>query len=252
MPKRIRRLFFDMHLPDWTVPGQSGSSLNELRDVASRFDPERIVSLLDSAHVNCVVFFAKCQYGNFYYNTSLGHKHTGLGDLDLLGRIVDLAHQRDIAVMAYYSNCWDVNMAREHPDWMMQDAAGGITYRRWPRLCLNSPYRQMVHAHLRELFTRYELDGLWLDMLHVLPCYCPRCQAAYAQKFNRSMPIEKKGKEWIDLVHFQYDYVYRVHCPSAECGQGPVPGRDLRVQLLRFAVRSPFFRPRCDATIDFE
>jgi hypothetical protein len=205
---RLRRLFFDMHLPDWTVPGQSGGMINELRDVATRFDPEHLIELFVRARVNSLVFYAKCQYGNFYCDTNLGHKHSGLGELDLLGRVVELAHRRDITVIAYYSNAWDVNVARAHPDWMMQDAEGGTSYKRWPRVCLNSPYRDLVQSHLRDLFTRYNLDGVWMDMLHVLPCYCPRCQALYFERYRKPMPVEKKGQAWVDLVHFQYDYMY--------------------------------------------
>ncbi len=207
-PLGLRRLFFDMHLPDWTVAGQSGNTLHELCGVATRFDPERLVDLFASAHVTSVVFYAKCQYGNFYCDTKVGHKHSGLGELDLLGRVVELAHQRDIRVVAYYSNAWDVNVAREHPDWMMCDAEGQISYHRWPRVCLNSPYRDLVHAHLREIFTKYPLDGVWMDMLHVLPCYCPRCQALFEKQFGEPMPGAPVSSRWLDLIHFQYDYLY--------------------------------------------
>jgi hypothetical protein len=207
-PLGLRRLFFDMHLPDWTVPGQSGNALHELRGVATRFDPEQLVELFARARVTSVVFFAKCQYGNFYCNTALGHKHSGLGELDLLGRVVELAHPRGIKVVAYYSNAWDVNAAREHPDWMMRDAQDHISYQRWPRVCLNSPYRDLVHAHLREMFTNYALDGVWMDMLHVLPCYCPRCQALFEKRFGQPMPRVARDSLWLDMVHFQYDYLY--------------------------------------------
>jgi hypothetical protein len=202
---RLRRLVFDMHLPDLTIPGQSGGHLRELGDVATRFDPEALLELFVHARVNSVLFWAKCQYGNFYYDTALGHKHSGLGELDLLGRVLDLAHQRDMVVLAYYSNVWDVSVARVHPEWMMRDAEGNASYERWPRVCLNTPYRELVQAHLRELLSRYAVDGLWMDMLHVLPCYCPQCEAQYRERFGRPMPRHKEGRAWLDLVHFQYE-----------------------------------------------
>src|SRR5215813_517290 len=41
--QNIRRLFFDMHLPDWTQPGQSGGDQHSLRGVATRFEPEQLI-----------------------------------------------------------------------------------------------------------------------------------------------------------------------------------------------------------------
>ena len=134
--RNLRRIFFDMHLPDLTEPGQSGGCMDDLQGMATRFDPQAIVDEFVRARINVAVIFAKCQYGNFYYNTRLGHKHRGLGDLDLLGSILDLAHQRDIRILGYYSNMWDTQIAREHPEWMAQDANGQRSYKRWPTLCL--------------------------------------------------------------------------------------------------------------------
>lgn len=213
--QRLRRVFLDMHMPDWTRPGQSGGAETNLKDVATRFDLANIVANLARAHVNVVVFFAKCQYGNFYYDTQIGHKHTGLGEQDLLGEFLACAHANDIQVIAYYSNGWDVEVARAHPDWMMQDEAGRSSYNRWPRVCFHSPYRELVHSHLHEMFSRYALDGIWLDMLHVLPCYCPRCAARFQARFDRPMPLKKQGQIWLEMVHWQYaeleEYVAQAH-----------------------------------------
>ena len=203
-----RRLFFDMHLPDWTEPGQSGGRITDLQGVATRFDPQAIVDEFVRVRINVAVIFAKCQYGNFYYNTRIGHKHRGLGDLDLLGSVLELAHQRDIRIIGYYSNMWDTQLAREYPDWMAQDAHGQSSYKRWPTLCLNSPYRDMVHRHLEELFTLYDLDGVWSDILSALPCFCPRCQALYEDRFGSPMPRTPTDPDWIQMVRWQQDYLY--------------------------------------------
>ena len=168
--KNLRRIFFDMHLPDWTEPGQSGGRLDGLQNVATAFDPKAIVAEFVRARINVAVIFAKCQYGNFYYNTQIGHKHRGLGNLDLLGEIVEEAHRHNIRIVGYYSNMWDTQIARTHPEWMAQDANGQSSYDRWPSLCLNSPYRDLVHQHLHEMFSLYDLDGVWSDILSDLPC----------------------------------------------------------------------------------
>ncbi len=206
--RNLRRIFFDMHLPDWTEPGQSGGCMDDLQGMATRFDPQAIVDEFVRARINVAVIFAKCQYGNFYYNTRLGHKHRGLGDLDLLGSILDLAHQRDIRILGYYSNMWDTQIAREHPEWMAQDANGQRSYKRWPTLCLNSPYRQVVHEHLAEMFTLYDLDGVWSDILSALPCFCPRCRALYEDRYGSPMPRTTADPNWIQMVRWQQEYLY--------------------------------------------
>jgi hypothetical protein len=210
----LRRVFFDMHLPDWTRPGQSGGQLNDLKGVATRFDPRAIIGQFAQAHVNVVVAYAKCQYGNFYYNTQIGHKHSGLGNLDLLGELTEEAHRHNIRIIGYYSNMWDTEVARAHPDWMKQDATGHTSYDRWPALCLNSPYRDLVQQHLHEMFSRYDLDGMWSDILSDLPCFCPRCQALYRGQFGRPMPRTPEEPGWIHMVRWQQDYLYDYICST--------------------------------------
>lgn len=204
----LRRIFFDMHLPDWTEPDQSGGRIHDPQGIATRFEPQAIVDEFVRARINVAVIFAKCQYGNFYYNTRLGHKHRGLGDLDLLGSILELAHQRDIRVVGYYSNMWDTQLAHEHPEWMAQGARGQRSYKRWPTLCLNSPYRQVVQQHLEEMFTLYDLDGVWSDILSALPCFCPRCQALYENRYGAPMPLSTADPDWIQMVRWQQEYLY--------------------------------------------
>jgi hypothetical protein len=199
----LRRVFFDMHLPDWTQPGQSGGAIADGNGVATAFDPQAIVDAFVRAHVNAAVIFAKCQYGNFYYNTRIGHKHTGLGDLDFLGDVTRLAHAHDIKIIGYYSNRWDVQLARQHPEWMARDRDGNLSYDRWPTLCLNSPYREVVHAHLDEMFALYDLDGVWSDIVHGQPCHCERCQQAY----GKPIPRTETGPEWLDFLRWQTAYL---------------------------------------------
>lgn len=206
--RNLRRIFFDMHLPDWTEPGQSAGQITDLMDVATNFAPKKIVDEFKRAHVNAAVIFAKCQYGNFYYDTRIGHKHRGLGDLDFLGEILAEAHLNDIKIIGYYSNMWDTQIARQHPEWMALDANGERSYRRWPTLCLNSPYRDLVHQHLREMFTLYELDGVWSDILSALPCFCSRCQALYEEKHGEPQPRSPQDPGWIQMVRWQQDYLY--------------------------------------------
>lgn len=204
----LRRIFFDMHLPDWTQAGQSSGDQNDLREMATRFDPRAIVQAFVRARINVAVIFAKCQYGNFYYNTHIGHKHAGLGDLDLLGEVVAEAHKHGIRVIGYYSNMWDTQTAREHPEWMAEEADGSVSYRRWPTMSLNSPYRQLVHQHLHEMFSQYPLDGVWSDILSDFPSWDPYTRQLYEAQFNQTMPRSPQEVGWIGMVRWQQDMLY--------------------------------------------
>ncbi len=204
----LRRLFFDMHLPDWTQPGQSGGDQNALRDIATRFEPEQLVKAFVKARINVAVVFAKCQYGNFYYNTKIGHKHTGLGDLDFLGEMIHHAHRNNIRVIGYYSNMWDTQIAREHPEWMAEEVDGSYSYNRWPTMSLLSPYRDLVHSHLTELVTNYEVDGIWSDILSDLPTFDRYTREKYEKDCGTPMPRSSQDAGWINLVRWQQDTLY--------------------------------------------
>ncbi|MCA0454375.1 MAG: beta-galactosidase trimerization domain-containing protein [Chloroflexi bacterium] len=206
--KNIRRLFFDMHLPDWTQAGQSAGDQHALRGIATRFEPEQLIREFDRARINAVVVFAKCQFGNFYYNTQIGHKHVGLGDQDFLGEMIHHAHRHNIRVIAYYSNMWDTEAARLHPDWMAEEADGRYSYNRWPTMSLLSPYRDLVHAHLTELTTHYEIDGLWSDILSDLPSFDRYSRAAFEGKYGQPMPRSVGEAGWLNLIRWQQDMLY--------------------------------------------
>lgn len=204
----LRRLFFDMHLPDWTQEGQSGGDQHELRDIATRFDPEKLIGEFVRARINVAVIFAKCQYGNFYYNTRIGHKHTGLGDLDFLGEMLTHAKRAGIRVIAYYSNMWDTQAAREHPDWMAEEADGSYSYNRWPTMSLLSPYRDLVHDHLREILTHYEVDGIWSDILSDLPSFDRYTRQQYESDCGEAIPRSTNDPGWLRFVRWQQDMLY--------------------------------------------
>lgn len=236
---RLRRVFLDMHMPDWTRPGQSGNLIHELRGVATRFNPAVVAQTLAAAHVNAAVFFAKDQYGNFYYNTSYGHKHTGLGEMDLLGRLVEESHRLDIKVSAYYSVFWDVEAARGHPEWMMRDVNGTTSYARWPRACINSPYGKEALRHIDEVAHLYSIDGLWLDMLFVLPCYCGHCERRFQELTGERIPRRKHGSVWQAFLKFQYDYVRQFIADARKCLALWRPEAALAINLVNFPHKPP-------------
>ncbi len=197
-----RRVFFDSHTPDWNDPNQRGNAPFPEFPVLSGVDPENDLEVLAAAGVDSVVLFAKCQYGNAYYPTEIGRRHSALGGRDLFGEQLSAAHARGVRVIAYYSNMWDTAQAGAHPDWALVPAESRGSTGRWPALCLLSGYRELALDQVREIARRYPIDGLWSDILTAGPCVCYRCQAAFEAQYGRPIPAERSDPGWLDLVHF--------------------------------------------------
>ncbi len=197
-----RRVFFDSHTPDWNDPNQRGNAPRPDFPVLSGVDPEKDLAVLADAGVDSVVLFAKCQYGNAYYPTEIGHQHSALAGRDLFGEQLRAAHARGMRVIAYYSNMWDTAQAMANPDWALVPAASRGSTGRWPALCLLSGYRQLALDQVREIAKRYPIDGLWSDILTAGPCVCHRCRTAFEAEYGHPIPADRSDPGWLDLVHF--------------------------------------------------
>ena len=203
-----RRIFYDSHTPDWTDPHQRGNIPNPDFPLLSEVRPEHDLEVMATAGVDSVVLFAKCQYGNAYYPTEVGRAHSALHGRDLFGEQLRAAHERGIWVIAYFSNMWDTAAAGAHPEWRLVASPARGSTGRWPALCLLSGYRQYALDQVREIASRYPIDGLWSDILTAGPCVCGRCEAAFQERYGRPMPSSPEEKGWLDLIRFSQDVLY--------------------------------------------
>jgi len=198
------RVFFDMHFPEWQKLG-----------VANNFDIDELSTSLINSHADSVILFAKCQYGNAYYDTEIGHKHQGLGAVDFLRRMTEKLHAGGKEVIAYYSIAWDEFQAGLHPEWLTKDSAGSSESDefRWKTLCINSPYRGFVREQLAEIAKNTGVDGFWIDMTIIGSdrCHCQYC----TEKFLKNRTVVDKELKSNDVsanddllfLNFQYDYI---------------------------------------------
>jgi len=202
------RIFFDMHLPEW----------NE-KQVATRFDVDLLARALVESSAESVILYAKCQYGNAYYDTHVGHKHEGLGSLDFLREMTKRLHAAGKEVIAYYSVAWDEIQAEAHPEWLTVDYSGSRESEefRWKTLCINSPYRSYVLDQVQEIARETEVDGFWIDMTIIGSgrCYCEYCQkkykeSPYAATIKDLLPrgLERKDN---DFLNFRFDYIEELY-----------------------------------------
>ena len=160
------------------------------------FNAKAFVDHLERGRINMVALFAKCHFGNAFYNTRVGHKHAGLPQ-DFLMETATECRRRGIRTLAYYSLCVDKRSWDANPAWRYVDAEGKQSSEGtfWAGLCMNTPYKdEMVMPQLEEIARDYPVDGFWLDIPVIIDipsvgratCYCPSCK----RKWQRELGID--------------------------------------------------------------
>ena len=177
----------DFHMPEFPA----GAIAN--------FDAVEFVDQLERGKINKVALFAKCHFGNSFYDTKVGHKHAGL-ERDFLMETAQECRKRGIRALAYYSLCVDDRAWKENPAWRFQDrdgrTFGGNTF--WAVTCMNTPYKdELVMPQLDEITRDYPVDGLWLDIplsRTLTRCHCPCCGQKWQSELGLD-PAETTSEE---------------------------------------------------------
>lgn len=166
----------------------------------TRFDPERHVETIASTGVDACMVYACCHNGNCYYPTRIGHMHRNLGGRDIFGETVGLLRAKGIQPIAYYTVIWHNQSAKDHPLWRFTDFAGCQNSGRYWLSCPNHPeYRAFCAAQIQEI-TRYDVDGLFIDMTFWPGiCYCPQCRARYHAEAGSEIPaiVDWSNPAWV-------------------------------------------------------
>ncbi len=174
---RFRQVHLDFHT-------------SELVDgIGAQFDPGEFVHTLKQARVNSITCFARGHHGWMYFDTKAfpDRRHPHLRR-NLLKEQIDACHKADIRVPIYVTIQWDHYSAQRHLDWLV------ITDKGTPMgtpvfepgfyryLCYNTPYRQFIEAHVREICETLPVDGFFFDIVHDNPCSCFNCRALMRKK----------------------------------------------------------------------
>lgn len=165
-----------------------------IKGIGSRFSKERFQAALKAGKIDSITVFAKCHHGMCYYPTEVGTMHPGL-DFDLLGKMIDAAHEIGVKAPVYITAGWCAHDAEAHPEWIARDKDGSKKAIRidenaspdtvrpdcsWYNMCLNDgEYCEHIYALTKEICERYkDLDGLFFDICVVGGnCYCESCVA---------------------------------------------------------------------------
>jgi len=181
LPDIYRELHLDAHFGQVQAPYES-------------FDAERSAQTLKDAGFQMVSLFATCGAGYSYYPTDIGVPHPSL-KRDFTGEFTASLKKRGVRVLAYVSVGPDRRFHRDHPAWIRSPGpqAGVANRGDMAMMCLQSPWVEQAHIpQLKEIATRYGVDGFFLDNLLSKfargPCYCQYCREAFASEIGGDIP----------------------------------------------------------------
>lgn len=168
---RFRQVHLDFHTSE-AIPG-----------IGKDFSKAQFQSMLRAGHVDSITVFSKCHHGWAYHPSEANETHPHLG-FDLLGEMIEAAHEIGVRTPVYLSAGLDEKLARRHPEWLIRDAEDRT---RWVKdfmtpgyheFCLGTPYLDILLAQIHEVVTRYDADGIFLDIVGARKCRCQYCVAA--------------------------------------------------------------------------
>ncbi len=152
-------------------------------------DVEAALRAARDAGAESMMFYSQDHWGYAFYPSEVAVRHPHLPG-DFFGREVDTARRLGMSVVCYYSLQFNNQCVLAHPDWGWVDEKGEQQRMRWFITCLDTPYRQYVLGMMDELFARYPIDELFLDIFGIQfhafhgsgrdPfCYCRHTEAAW-------------------------------------------------------------------------
>ncbi|MBE7042144.1 MAG: beta-galactosidase [Ruminococcaceae bacterium] len=164
----FRQVHLDFHTSE-AVPG-----------IGTEFSKENFQEMLKRGHVNSITIFSKCHHGWSYHPTDANKMHPNL-TFDLLQAQIEAAHEIGVKTPVYISAGLDEKYVSEHSGWLVKKYDGTTTWvpsllePGYHRFCFNTPYLDLLLSHIREMVERYDADGIFLDIVAPIDCYCATC-----------------------------------------------------------------------------
>ena len=172
---RFRQVHLDFHTSEH-IPG-----------IGSRFEKKQFQQMLQLGHVDSITVFSKCHHGWAYHPSEANTIHPELS-FDLLGEMIDAAHEIDVKTPVYLSAGLDEKLALQHPEWLTRNKEGKTSWAEhflvpgYHEFCMNTPYLDILVAQIEEVVQRYDADGIFLDIVGVRNCYCHSCLATVREQ----------------------------------------------------------------------
>lgn len=163
---RFRQVHLDFHTSE------------KIDGIGSNFSKDQFQSMLKKGCIDSITVFSKCHHGWAYHPSEKNEMHPGL-DFDLLGAMIEAAHEINVRTPVYISAGFDEKLARRHPEWLIRNredkAGGGFMVPGYHEFCMNTPYLDILLDQIEEVVQNYDADGIFLDIVGVRKCYCQNC-----------------------------------------------------------------------------
>lgn len=135
-------------------------------------------------------------------------------DYDLLARLIEECHKRNIRLVARYDFSKAYDKAYQlRPQWFArkEDGTAGTTGAlrpgEWDLLyttCINGGYRNgdVALKVLKESLERYDIDGVFFNAPHPGPCSCDNCRRKYMAYYGQPLPADpgQYAPDWMSRI----------------------------------------------------
>ncbi len=177
--------------------------------IGERFSKKQFQDALKLGHVESITVFSKCHHGWSYHPTKANVMHPHL-KFDLLKAQIEAAKEIGVKTPVYISAGFDHKYTVEHKDDVIlfeQDYIPDFSIPGYHRICLNSPYLDVLLEQIKEVLINYDTDGIFLDIVDVNRCYCKHCRKTMQE---RGWNINDKEKAYQLAQEVYVNYGKRV------------------------------------------
>lgn len=199
---RTRQVHLDFHTSEF------------IKDIGKGFSKVNFQMALKEGYVNSITIFAKCHHSWCYFPSNVGKMHPELS-FDLLGEMINAAHEIGVKAPIYITVGWSARDAIEHPQWIAKNKDGSFSVTNfdenanpndpkpivsWYNLCPVGEYKNHIYKLTEEICERYpHLDGLFFDIcFQGNPCYCSSCTKGMI-KMGLNPEKEEDAKEYFKI-----------------------------------------------------
>lgn len=193
---RYRQVHLDFHTSE------------HIKGIGEKFNKKQFQDALKLGHVDSITLFAKCHHGWGYFPSETIPMHPYLG-FDLLGAQIGAATEIGVSNKIYVSAGFDERLAVEHSDWLVRKKderlvwASDFSRAGYHKICMNSPYLDILCEQVKEVCAKYHTDGIFMDIANVQVCYCQNCVKIMRSE-GKDPYDEKNAQELAERTYKNY------------------------------------------------
>ena len=185
--------------------------------------PEKLAEQLAEMGTNTIVFNVGGIYAWYGTEVAFHTRNEYLPQGDLLQEMIEACHKRNLKFVARF----DFSKAEDRiflqkPQWFARDPQGEpitVGAKRpgpWSLLmstCINSGYRneEVAIPVLDEVMTKYDIDGIFFNAPHFVPCFCDHCKKKYREVYGRELPADPQDFETSWASKCLYDNMEKIY-----------------------------------------